>query len=60
MKGREVSMVAKSGTFRPRRRCFRSPGKQPRIKDGFGVLSNLKKSKDQPSENVQWIGREKS
>jgi hypothetical protein len=60
MKGREVVMDVKSGTFRPRWKCFGSPGKQPRIKDGFGFLSNLKNSKVQPSLKMQWIGREKS
>ena len=52
-------MVVKSGTGKPRRRCFGSPLKQPRRKDGFGFLSNLKNSKDQPSEKMQWIDREK-
>jgi len=59
MKGREESMFAKSGTFRPRRRDLGSPGKQPRKKVGFGFLSKLKNSNDNPSEKMQWMGREK-
>jgi hypothetical protein len=42
----------KSGTRRPRWRCSGSSRKQPRRKVGFGVLSNLKNSKDNPSQRI--------
>lgn len=60
IKGRKIPGFSRLGTSRPHRRCLGSPGKLPRRKDGFGVLSNLENSKDQPLEKMQWIGREKS
>jgi hypothetical protein len=60
MNGREVSVIIKSGTCRPHCRCSGSPGKHPQKKDGFGVvLSNLKNSKDKPSQRMQQIAKEK-
>jgi len=57
-KAEKILIFAKSGNFRPRQRYIGSPGKQPRIIDGFGFLSNLKYSKDRSLIKMQYIGKE--
>ena len=49
----------KSGNRRPHLRCVGSPAKHPRRKAEILFLSNLKNSKDNRSQRIQWVGKEK-